>query len=357
MRYAPHLSALLVGLSLVTGCTATVSGDGGGGYANAGTSSESSGGRTGSSGSSSGGSSGPAAPMPPSGNPKPVGAGILTAGVWDDNLNFARYLTIGSLSSFMFTEAEHVSARDAALLPAQAKSKLDITLLLDTTGSMGDEINYLKAEFSSIHGKIVQAYPNAAPRWSLVLYRDKGDAYLTQQSAFTTDPTAFKALLDAVGADGGGDYPEAVKEGLDMAVSRDWRPDADAAKLVFWVSDAPSHETPNDAVKLAQTKGLHIYPVAASGVDKTAEVLMRETAQMTGGRYIFLTNDSRVGNDHIEPSIPCYFVTTLDKAILRMVDIELTGIYREPAEEDILRKGGNPQSRICKSDSGDMTIY
>ena len=50
---------------------------------------------------------------------------------------------------------------------------------------------------------------------------------------------------------------------------------------------------------------------------------MRSAAQLTGGRYLFLTDDSGVGGEHKEPNIPCYFVTRLDHAILRMVDIEM----------------------------------
>ena len=85
---------------------------------------------------------------------------------------------------------------------------------------------------------------------------------------------------------------------------------------------------------------------------------MRSAAQLTGGRYIFLTDDSGVGGAHKEPSTPCYFVTKLDTAILRMVDVELTGAYREPAQPEILRTSGNPQSGICQASGGTtVSIY
>ncbi len=85
---------------------------------------------------------------------------------------------------------------------------------------------------------------------------------------------------------------------------------------------------------------------------------MRTAAQLTLGRYIFLTNDSGVGDSHKEPSIPCYFVTRLDAAIARMVDIELTGTYREPAPAEVIRTGGNPQNGACKLESGtEVTIF
>ena len=58
--------------------------------------------------------------------------------------------------------------------------------------------------------------------------------------------------------------------------------------------------------------GIHLYPVAASGIDDLAEFTMRTAAEVTGGRYLFLTNDSGIGGSHAEPHIPCYYVTTLE---------------------------------------------
>ena len=49
-----------------------------------------------------------------------------------------------------------------------------------------------------------------------------------------------------------------------------------------------------------------------------------------------------------------------DKALevfLRMVDVELTGTYRQPTSEEILRTSGNPQSGICKVADGSVAIY
>ena len=83
---------------------------------------------------------------------------------------------------------------------------------------------------------------------------------------------------------------------------------------------------------------------------------MRTAAELTGGRYLFLTDDSGVGGSHKEPTIPCYFVTKLDTAIVRMVDIELSGKYREPDADEILRTGGNPTSGACTLGSGDTVL-
>ena len=81
---------------------------------------------------------------------------------------------------------------------------------------------------------------------------------------------------------------------------------------------------------------------------------MRTAAEVTGGRYVFLTNDSGIGDNHKEPTIPCYVVTTLDKAMRRMIDMELTGTDAQPAAADIVRTSGSPKDGTCTLGNGDI---
>lgn len=81
---------------------------------------------------------------------------------------------------------------------------------------------------------------------------------------------------------------------------------------------------------------------------------MRSAAQLTGGRYLFLTDDSGVGGVHKEPTIPCYFVTKLDDAPLRMVDTGLSGLYREQEAAAVLRTGCDPKAGVCTPSSGQV---
>jgi hypothetical protein len=68
---------------------------------------------------------------------------------------------------------------------------------------------------------------------------------------------------------------------------------------------------------------------------------------------VFLTNDSGIGNNHAEPHIPCYSVTHLDSAIVRMVEVELTGRHVEPESNEVLRSVGRPDREgKCKLASG-----
>jgi len=291
-------------------------------------------------------------------------ASTLTAGTWDDNRNFDRFekyrkkLKDQQLHGMMqSTDEEHADAKNAFAQPA-SREKLDVSLVIDTTGSMGDEIRYLQTEFLALSSAIEDKYPNAEQRWSLVAYRDMGDDYVTRVFDFSDNVEEFRDKLSQQSAGGGGDFPEAPDAALVEMAKLSWRNEDKVARLAFLVADAPHHdnnaEDMLDAIRGAREIGVHLYPVASSGVDELTEVSLRSAAQLTGGRYLFLTDDSGVGGEHKEPTIPCYFVTKLDKAILRMVNIEISGVYAEPAKDDIIRTGGDPQSRSCKLESGEV---
>jgi hypothetical protein len=291
-------------------------------------------------------------------------AGQLTAGVWDDNRNFdfwkpyALKFTENHGRDFaMFSTSELEAARAAANVEQSPRSELDVQLVLDTTGSMGDELSYLQSELDSIATQVRTKFPNVTPRWSLVVYKDHGDAYVAKGFDFTTDTNKFRANLRAQSAGGGGDIPEAVVEGLSTGLSQQWRPGANVAKLAFWVADAPAH--PGEGQKLANVirdakkKGVHIYPIASSDADDAAEYQMRSAAQMTAGRYVFLTNDSGIGSSHAEPHIPCYNVSRLDHAIVRMIQVEMSGRFAPVETDKVVRSVGRPNAEgKCQLSSG-----
>jgi hypothetical protein len=311
-----------------------------------------------------------ASPMPmPIVPSRPVGtalppSGQLTAGIWDDNRNFdfwkpyaSRFTESHGSDFVMFSQTELVEARAAAAAQQAPRTELDVQLVLDTTGSMGDELSYLQSELDSIATQVRTKFPNVTPRWSLVVYKDHGDEYVAKGFEFTTDTNKFRQSLRAQSAGGGGDTPEAVVEGLSTGMKQQWRTAPNVAKLAFWVADAPAH--PGEGQKLgtvirdARAKGIHIYPVASSDADESAEYQMRAAAQMTSGRYVFLTNDSGIGNGHAEPHIPCYNVSRLDHAIVRMIQVEMTGRFVDADARQVIRSVGQPnQEGKCRLSSG-----
>lgn len=221
---------------------------------------------------------------------------------------------------------------------------LDLVVVLDTTGSMGDEIRHLQAEFKSISQAIQEKFPDVQQRYALVCYRDDGDEYVTRGFDFTRSLDEFHKNLAAQRAAGGGDYPEAVQRGLEDAAQLRWRENAETACLMFLVGDAPPHAQhmarTMKAVDALRKMGVAIYPVACSGYDDACEFVMRSSAYLTGGKFLFLTDDSGVGGSHAEPRIPYYQVERLEKLMIRMISSELSG-HEVPAEsKDIIRTVG-----------------
>lgn len=227
---------------------------------------------------------------------------------------------------------------------------LDLMFVIDATGSMSDELEFLKAEFQSIIENIQTAYSGVAMRFGLVVYRDIGDTYVTKSFAFTDSVTEMKAQLSAQSASGGGDYPEAMEQAMGEALKAQWR-SGTTAKVLFLVADAPPHDknitaTFTEALS-AREKGIQIFPLAASGVADVAEALMRVMAVVTHSRYSFLTDDSGVGNIHAEPKIPCYVVTRLDQLMMRIISGVLSGARVEPVTDDIIRTVGSYNEGVC----------
>lgn len=200
---------------------------------------------------------------------------------------------------------------------------IDVMFTIDATGSMGDEISYLKAELKNIINRL-DARINEK-RVALTFYRDKTDDYLVRDFDFSTNIDEVKNVLSNQSAAGGGDYEEAVQEALRASMNKSWNMEA-KSKLLFLVLDAPPHFTEENVliikqqIKIAQEKGIKIIPIVASGANKTVEFLMRFFSISTNGTYVFLTDDSGIGNAHLKPTADDYKVEKLNDLIVRLIE-------------------------------------
>ena len=170
---------------------------------------------------------------------------------------------------------------------------IDVAFLIDTTGSMGDEIASIQACLLRVTEQIRGLARETDLRCGTVLYRDVGDEYLTATHPLTADVGALDTALREVRAGGGGDGPESLNQGLAETVDGlQWRDGA--AKVVFLVADAPPHmdyagDTPyGESVRAAVAKGIRVHTVAASGIDEVGSLVFRQIAQYTRGKFIFL---------------------------------------------------------------------
>lgn len=215
----------------------------------------------------------------------------------------------------------------------QERARLDLVFLVDATGSMGDEIGKLKASLRSIADEVAGLPSRPDLCFALVAYRDQGDAFVLRSHDFTNDLGAFQRVLDRLQADGGGDYPEAMNEALHETVHRlAWRGDG-ATRMVLLLADAPPHLDDggpqyDQDLQAALGKGIKVFSVGASGLDKQGEYIQRQIAQYTGGRFVFLTYAdaerpaSGPGRETVH-DVRNYSVQTLDRLIVRLVREEL----------------------------------
>lgn len=197
--------------------------------------------------------------------------------------------------------------------------KTDVMFILDTTGSMADEMMFLQSEFTAITNVI----GTNDTKYSVNFYRDEGDEYVVRCNPFTDNVEELQKKLNAESADGGGDYPEAVDRILSETMyEKTWS--EESVKIAFLIFDAPPHKNTESALlsaaKEAAAKGIRIVPIVSSDSDRDTELFARSLAITTGGTYVFLTDDSGVGNSHLEPIIGEYKVEKLYDIIIRVIN-------------------------------------
>lgn len=209
------------------------------------------------------------------------------------------------------------------------EKKIDIAFMVDATGSMGDELEYLKEELTDVISKVRRKNQGVTVNMGAVFYRDNGEDYVTKVSDFSTDIDDTVDFIKEQSAEAGGDFPEAVETALDKSINDlEWSENA-TSRILFMVLDAPPHYDDqiiseiHDLIATASKKGIRIIPITASGIDKETEFLMRYMAIATNGTYVFITNDSGIGNEHLEASVGDYQVEYLNKLMERLINESL----------------------------------
>ncbi len=234
---------------------------------------------------------------------------------------------------------------------------VDIVFCVDATGSMGDEINYLKAEMEDIISKLKDKFKSVNINVGSVFYRDVHDEYLVRKSDLSSDVTKTSEFIKEQTANGGGDFPESMELGIQTAVNELSWSDTAVARLLFIIHDAPPHSTPEVKERMkeltakAAMDGIRIIPVACSGIDKSTEYLMRSLALATNGTYVFLTDESGVGDKHIKPTTDKYDVELLNDLFIRLIG-QFTAVPGCSSAEPLA--GLNPNENILNQ--GDSKI-
>jgi Mg-chelatase subunit ChlD len=222
---------------------------------------------------------------------------------------------------------------------------LDLLFIMDTTGSMGEEIERLKTTIELIRLNLSSLSSRPRVRFGMVLYRDRGDEYVTRVVPFTDRLEQFQEALNAVEADGGGDTPEDLQSALQAAV-REMAWNRGGARLGFIITDAPPHldyesgYTYADAAQEAKAKGIKLFSVGTGGLDLLGEFVLRQVSQLTSAKYIFLTYGEAGESEGGAPGSVShhtganYQTDKLEAIIIRFAKEELAWMGDQPLEED-----------------------
>ena len=121
----------------------------------------------------------------------------------------------------------------------------DIAFVVDTTGSMDDDLAAVKARAKEIIGAIFAGENGSInSRIAVVGYNDPETTTIlpfTSQPSLSERESAALSAINSLSASGGGDFPEAVNAGLLRALdgrAGEWRQDASARRIILF-GDAP----------------------------------------------------------------------------------------------------------------------
>ncbi|MEO8493688.1 MAG: VWA domain-containing protein [Planctomycetota bacterium] len=172
------------------------------------------------------------------------------------------------------------------------RNGLDIVITFDSTGSMGGEIREVKEQIKRIGGTLLKMVPKA--RISICTYRDAGDEFVVEGLPLTSDITEIDRYLAGISADGGGDEPEAVQEGMRWAVTNNqFR--TNARKMLLLFGDAPPHRQDHGTCLSIASDFKREHSGIVSTVTCRRGTRLDEFIEIAemGGGEAFLTSDGR----------------------------------------------------------------
>jgi len=163
---------------------------------------------------------------------------------------------------------------------------------------------------------------------------------------FTGDVEAFRSELDQAEAGGGGDTPEDLEAALEAALRRlAWTPRG--IRLGFVITDAPPHldyessrTSYADSVRESRRYGIKFHTVGTGGLPLSGEYVLRQIAQYTGGRYIFLTYGETGESEGGAPGSVSHHTganwtaENLETIIIRFAKEELSQLSDEPLGDE-----------------------
>lgn len=174
--------------------------------------------------------------------------------------------------------------------------RMDVVFCVDTTGSMGDEIEVIREQLLKMVDEIKKGNPAPRVRFGVVAYKDRGDEYVTKKYDFSDNIQDTQEVINSLKASGGGDYEENIYEALKVSVEgMNWDTSKKVRKIVFIIGDASPHRDYGEdydykkEIALASEKGIMINTVSCSGMQEEGNQFFQEVSGATNGTFEYLT--------------------------------------------------------------------
>lgn len=251
------------------------------------------------------------------------------------NSTYGRYYYTGGYSGMIDAELAVVNALKTRehsvgrVLKQQTDEGLDLCFVVDTTGSMGDDIDNTKENMASILAHLAEKTENY--RVALIDYRDfaertgdSADYPYRIQLDFSSDNEAITEAINSLSLGYGGDTEETVYSALMAAADLDWR--ANAQKVIITLGDAaPLDPEPNTGYTYEQVLWalfnadinldldasdprvlenvdnslINVYSIGTGASSDAADFFAR-IAEGTGGSYAGVEDASQVADAVID---------------------------------------------------------
>jgi hypothetical protein len=133
---------------------------------------------------------------------------------------------------------------------ALRKVGLDVALVVDSTDSMQFVTDSVKSRLLKLIASLQKMVPTT--RIGIIAYRDKGEEYVTRWVDLSFSTSKLQDFVSNLRSGGGGDWPEALYEGLEAAVNDlKWR--KNSKRVIVILAGSPPHaDSIGSVLQLAQ---------------------------------------------------------------------------------------------------------
>jgi Mg-chelatase subunit ChlD len=226
--------------------------------------------------------------------------------------------------------------------------QLDVVFVIDTTGSMASCINQVQKKLNYLAKTIAASSARPDVAFGVVAYRDHPPqdlTYVTQVHPVSRELAKVQHVINGLQADGGGDVPEAVMDGLwDALQDSQWR--ASSYKTIVLVGDAPAHKrcprelTFDMIIQEARRREIPIFAVATSDYSLTLQQF-KLLADASGGLFAQLDDIGAL----IEK-----ILSLLEQTVIVDMEVSLAVYNRRMAglsAAEIAKQIGRPEAEVA----------